>query len=168
MSAINGIFVSLDTADPWWAGTDDHLYLGVVGTVGGREFALDNRSVDDFEPGVMTYRIGPGAHVFGGIIPDHAGGQLANMTICLPNVTHVYLRKQGDRSSSGDDMWKLDHAFVYLIAPGEPTRVFQSTGVARLGNEYGHTVWLGEVAHSGAFRDARIPIDGVAECEAVD
>lgn len=40
MSDVTGIFVSLTTGGARWAGTNDHQYGGVVGTVGGREFAL--------------------------------------------------------------------------------------------------------------------------------
>ncbi|MEJ2503916.1 MAG: hypothetical protein P8177_11495 [Gemmatimonadota bacterium] len=164
MSHITGIFVSLTTSGVWWAGTNDHLYVGVVGTVGGREFALAVRDFDDFEEGtVVPYSIGPGAAVFGGRIPDTAASALNDMTICLPNVTHVYLRKQGDRTHEGDDAWRLASAYVYLISSSQ-TRVFSSTGAATLGNEHGLQLWLGEVAHSGTYRNARIPIDGVASC----
>lgn len=169
MSTISGIFVSLTTAGQSWAGTDDHLYLGVVGTVGGREFALNVEGFNDFEKGtIVPYSIGPDASVFGGKIPETAPGALAEMIICQPNVTHVYLRKQGDRTYEGDDAWRLSSAFVYLIASGAPTRVFKSTGPATLGNEYGLQVWLAEIGHSGNFLDARIPFEGVADCERDD
>ncbi|MDH3706453.1 MAG: hypothetical protein OES57_10325 [Acidimicrobiia bacterium] len=166
MSAIDGIFVSLDTFNQSWAGTDDHVYLGVVGTVGGREFAVAVSGFDDFEPGhPVTYSIGPGARVFGGHESDTASDALDDMIICLPNVTHVYLRKQGDRSHDADDLWRLDSALVFLIAAGKPTRVFTTTGPTSLGNEVGHTVWLAETAHSGSYRDARMVIEGVAACQ---
>ena len=169
MSNISGIFVSLTTASQWWAGTDDHLYLGVVGTVGGREFALNVEGFNDFEEGtVVTYSIDPGAAVFGGRVPETAPGALAEMTICQPNVTHLYLRKQGDRTFTGDDARRLSSAFVYLIASGSPTRVFKSTGPATLGNEYGLQLWLAEIGHSGSYLNARIPIEGGADCESDD
>lgn len=168
MSEITGIFVSLTTGGQWWAGTNDHLYLGVVGTVGGREFALDVANFDDFEEGtVVPYSIGPDAAVFGGKIPATAPAALNDMLICLPNVTHVYLRKQGDRTHEGDDAWRLNYVYVYLIS-SDITRVFKSTGPATLGNEYGLQLWLGEVAHSGTYRDARIPIEGITECSSND
>jgi hypothetical protein len=161
MSDIEGIFVSLQTGAQWF-GTDDHIYLGVVGTVGGREFALAVDDFDDFEPGDRaTYSIGPAAEIFGGREPDTAAEQLDSMTICLPNVTHVYLRKQGDRSHAGDDAWELQSCFVYLL--GGSTRAFTSTGSAILGNEYGHKVWLAEGIDG--YVDARIPVEGEAECE---
>ncbi len=168
MSNVNGIFVSLSTSNVWWAGTNDHLYLGIVGTVGGREFALAVDGFDDFEEDtVVTYSIGPGAAVFRGKSPAKAGPALAEMVICQPNVTHVYLRKQGDRTHAGDDAWRLNYVFVYLIADSGPTRVFESTGPATLGNEYGLQLWLAEQYHYGEWLDARIPAGGVASCQPV-
>jgi hypothetical protein len=165
MSELTGIFVSLSTSGFSWAGTDDHLYLGVTGTIGGREFALAVAGFDDFEEGsVVTYSIGPGAAVFGGKKPDTAAGTLADMVICQPNVTHVYLRKQGSRSHAGDDAYRMYSAFVYLIS-ATSTRIFVSTGPATLGNEYGHTVWLAEIDHSGDYRNAIIPVEGAASCQ---
>jgi hypothetical protein len=169
MSELNGIFVSLTTGSSTWAGTDDHLYVDVAGTVGGREFALAVDDFDDFEAGtVVPYSIGPGAAVFGGREPDTAADQLERMTICQPNVTHVSLRKQGDRTHAGDDYWELEEVVVYLIAPDTPTRVFVSTGSARFGNEYGNRVYLAEVGHGGNYVDARVPREGVADCEPRD
>lgn len=166
MAKLNGIFVSLTTGAAWWAGTNDHIYIGVVGTVGGREFALNVDGFDDFEEGtVVPYSIGPGADVFGGRTPATAPAELSAMTICQPNVTHVYLRKQGDRTFTGDDAWHLSSAVVYLIASGDPTRVFVSTGPATLANNVGLQVWLAEISHSGDYLNARIPIEGIADCE---
>ena len=54
MSNLTGIFVSLTTGGQWWAGTNDHLYIGVVGSVGGREFALDVAGFNDFEKGTVV------------------------------------------------------------------------------------------------------------------
>jgi hypothetical protein len=166
MSELEGMFVSLTTGSTWsWSGTNDHVYLGVAGTVGGREFALGVDGFDDFEEGtVVTYSIGEAAELFGGKEPATAADVLESMLICQPNVTHVYLRKQGDRTHSGDDLWELDSAFVYLLSD-DSTRVFQSTGSALLGNEYGLKVYLAETAHYGSYLDARIPVEGVAECE---
>jgi hypothetical protein len=166
MSELNGIFVSLTTGAAWWSGTNDHLYIGIGGTVGGREFALAVDDFDDFEEGtVVTYSIGPGADFFGGRKPESASEALDSMTICQPNITHVYLRKQGDRTHEGDDAWQLASVFIYLIAPPAPTRVFTSTGSATLGNEYGLQLWLAEIGHGGNYLNAHIPVDGVADCE---
>ena len=154
------------TADnPPWAGTDNHVYLGVVGTVGGREFALGVPAFDDYEAGSSVgYSIGAAAENFARKKPLHGDAAFDDMMICQPNVTHVYLRKQGNLSHDGDDLWRLESAFVYLLGP-DVTRVFGTTGPATLGNEYGLQLWLGEVAHSGNFRNARIPIEGIADCQ---
>jgi len=64
-----------------------------------------------------------------------------------------------------DDVWRLDSAVVLLLARNRPTRVFHASGPASLGNEVGHTVWLAETSHSGAYRDARLVIDGVDPSE---
>lgn len=165
MSEITGIFVSLTTGTGQWSGTDDHIYVGICGTVGGREFALNVEDFDDFEERTTVgYSIGSGADPFGGREPETAERQFEKMTICLPNVTHVYLRKQGDRTHSGDDYWDLESCHAFLTSD-DMTRTYASTGSARIGNEYGHKIWLAETAHYGSYRDARIPIDGTAECE---
>jgi hypothetical protein len=52
----------------------------------------------------------------------------------------------GDRTHASDDFWELSEARVFLVAEPAPTRTFLSTGTARLGNEFGHTVWLGDGA----------------------
>ncbi len=166
MSEVTGIFVSLKTADsPPWAGTDNHVYLGVVGTVGGREFSLGVPAFDDYEPGSdVGYSIGSAADVFAGRKPLRGDAAFDDMMICQPNITHVYLRKQGNLSHDGDDLWRLERAFVYILGP-TVTRVFSTTGPATLGNEWGLQLWLGEVAHSGSFRNAQIPIEGTADCQ---
>lgn len=43
--------VELETSTESWAGTDDHLYAGVFGTEGGREFNLNVSGFNDYEPG---------------------------------------------------------------------------------------------------------------------
>ena len=49
MSDLTGIAVTLTTAADEDAGTDDHVYLGIIGLGGGREFPLDDPDQDDFE-----------------------------------------------------------------------------------------------------------------------
>ena len=49
MSDLTGITVTLTTAADEDGGTDDHVYLGVIGLGGGREFPLDDPDWDDFE-----------------------------------------------------------------------------------------------------------------------
>jgi Lamin Tail Domain len=121
MSKITGIFVSLTTAGPGWAGTDDELYLGSSEPLEAREFNLNVGGFNDFEAGTtVPYSIGPDAAFFGGKKATTADADLADTLICQPNVTHVYLRKLGGASAKADDAWRLQAAYVYLIASGQP------------------------------------------------
>ena len=59
MAELTGIAATLTTAATENAGTDDHLYIGVIGTGGGREFPLDYPRFDDFEiEQPITYKLG--------------------------------------------------------------------------------------------------------------
>src|SRR5439155_3342187 len=59
MADVEGIVVELETGNQSWAGTDDQLFVGVVGTQGGREFNLNVSGFNDFEPGTkVNYKIG--------------------------------------------------------------------------------------------------------------
>jgi hypothetical protein len=144
MTAITGIFVSLTTAAQSWAGTDDQLYLGVPGRGGGREFNLNVAGFNDFEAATtVMYKIGDVA--FAGLTPITAPGDLTTAPIQIEHVSHVYLRKLGRGSQSADDAWRLESAFVYLIAPPHATRVWSATGPVTLSFEDGLQVWFGEL-----------------------
>ncbi len=96
----------------------------MVGTVGGREFALNVSDFNDFEESTtVTYSIGPGAALFGGKAPATGPAALADAMICQANVTHAYLRKHAGANSSADDAWRLNSAFVYLNQLRPDTRV---------------------------------------------
>lgn len=133
-------------------GTNDHVYLGISGTGGGREFSLDVDGFDDWEPGSkVAYGFGPGPPFSppSAYRPKkestNAADQLSNIDTDITNVTHVYLRKQGDRTPKGDDYWELEECQVFFTsgpAPDGESRVYSLTGPVRLGNEYGHKVWL--------------------------
>jgi hypothetical protein len=143
MSKLNGVTVYLRTGTGRYAGTDDHVYLGVYGPGAGREFALDVDDFDDWEPdSSVDYTFGQSIGV--GMDPKTADDQLSNISISLPDITHAYLRKQGDRTQSGDDYWELSDAEVWLAHSSRDYRAFTLPGTARLGNEYGHKVWLRE------------------------
>ena len=59
MSKVLGIFVELKTENKKHAGTDDHIYIGVVGPGGGREFPLNVSGFNDFEEGTnVKYWLG--------------------------------------------------------------------------------------------------------------
>jgi len=147
MADIEGIVVELTTGSQSWAGTDDQLFLGVVGTGGGREFNLNVSGFNDFEPGTkVNYLIGKEyALALAGSEkrPVTAPGTLsAGSKMDQPSVTHVYLRKQGLMNQDSDDAWRLQEARVWLLNDSDPTRIWESRGALTLSIEDGLQVWL--------------------------
>jgi len=156
MSKLLGIMVTLETSSAAWSGTDDHLYVGVQGTGGGREFPLDVAGFNDFEEGTeVIYKLGTvwaagGAGEKGGsLTPSESspGGwnDPARGTIDLEKVDYVYLRKGGTRSGSADDLYELAEVSVTLYGPTSESRIFSRTEAIRLANEHGLQVWLPEL-----------------------
>ncbi|MGV9821776.1 PLAT/LH2 domain-containing protein [Nocardia xishanensis] len=151
MSHIRGMLVELSTHANRNSGTDDHLYIGVYGTDGGREFPLDAPG-DDFETGTrVTYVLGDVPET----LPEwrrpnfsEPGGPCdpAALHIDLDSVEQVYIRKQAKGfGDSDDDAYQLDTVRVVLRA-GDDGRAFilPTPGSKGLwfGNEYGHQAWL--------------------------
>jgi hypothetical protein len=162
MSNLRGVMVYLVTGSGRYAGTDDLVYLGVYGPEGGREFALDVDEFNDWErDSTNLYKFGPGG---AGMDPRTAEDELYNISISNPDVTHVYLRKQGDRRRDNDDYWELSEAEVYLFHRGG-SRFFSLPGTARLGNEYGHKVWLEERTEGNVHADDQMLREARAEFE---
>jgi hypothetical protein len=156
---VTGIYLSLSTGPEPWAGTDDALYLGLAGTVGGREFFIDTgrlaaNSTKTFKWGDASFNADVEKASVGGTI------------ICRPNLTHVYLRKHGLGSRSADNAWKLQNAFVYIVSDDSATTdVFVTTGPEQLSYETGLIVYLAQTAHLGEFMNRQIPVvDGPASC----
>ena len=148
MADIEGIVVELETGNQSWAGTDDHLFVGVVGTHGGREFNLNVSGFNDFEPGTkVNYQIGKEfALALSG--PEKTpitapASLLTGSKIDQTSVTHVYLRKQGDMSQDVDNAWRLQFARVWLMNSTDPTLIWESRGPLTLSIEDGLQVWLG-------------------------
>ena len=94
-------------------GTDDHIYIGLVGRGGGREFALATEE-EDFEvqpPGkpevflLGSFWDNPAASVpqAKNTLRSAPGGDNdpARFEVDLDLVDYVYLRKQGERSFDG-------------------------------------------------------------------
>ncbi|WP_160093670.1 PLAT/LH2 domain-containing protein [Rhodococcus sp. T7] len=145
------MLVELQTHSESGSGTDDHLYIGIFGTDGGREFPLDSPS-DDFEAGShITYVLGetPASQ------PDwrrpnfsEPGGRCdpAGLGIDLDSVQQVYIRKQARGfTTSDDDAYQLDLVRVILQAGNESRAFILPTTGAKglwLGNEFGHQAWL--------------------------
>src|SRR5262245_47638720 len=153
MSHVRGILVRLETASDSDADTDDHIYIGVVGTRGGREFPLDTAGKDDFEPGLVTYHLGtiwePVPAGAWNPINSTPGGKNdpAQFRIELNEVSHVYIRKQGDLETD-DDAYKLGSVEVTLYAAQVDLtnrRRFRTGDDLWLGNEFGHQAWIPEV-----------------------
>ncbi len=155
---VTGIYLSLTTGSERWAGTDDALYLGLVGTVGGREFfvngAIGANATRSFQWGEAPFNAD--------VVHPSVGGTV----ICRPNLTHVYLRKLGLGSRQADNALKLASAFVYILAEGAGTTdVFVMTGPEQLSYETGLVVYLAQTAHLGEYINRQIPVlDRAAEC----
>lgn len=154
MSTIKGIVVRLKTSTTSWAGTNDHIYIGVVGKQGGREFPLDVRGFNDFEKGTdIKYWFGTvweGGALTGAKKPYQSSPESGKWNdpapdnIELSKVDYVYLRKAGDRTIDEDDAYILDDVTVTLYGSQEDKRVFQTTANIGLANEFGVMSWLRE------------------------
>jgi hypothetical protein len=97
---VTGNYLSLATGPEAWAGTDDALYLGLAGTVGGREFFVDTgrlgaNTTKTFKWGNATFNA------------DVEKASVGGTVICRPHLTHVYLRKHGLGSRRADNAWKM-------------------------------------------------------------
>jgi len=154
MSHVRGMVVNLKTGSGTNDGTDDHIYIGVVGTGGGKEFPLDTSGFNDFEKGSdVTYVLGT---VWDGTVisapgvkhPRFSGGTDFNsprrFRIELNDVTQVYVRKGGTRKSDGDDAYRLDELDVTLYGANPQSRSFGTNRDMKLGNEFGLQIWLPE------------------------
>jgi hypothetical protein len=165
MSDLTGIAVTLTTAADEDGGTDDHVYLGIVGLGGGREFPLDDPDQDDFElEPPVRYKLGATWEtVSASRFPRQSKpGQVndpAFMPIEFELVYAVYLRKQGDNSTEDDDAYRLSDAKVVLYGPASPLkRTFTLRRRSKgpwLANENGHVVYLAEVGGGGPGIAAR-------------
>jgi hypothetical protein len=151
MTLLKGILLKVDTDHRSWAGTDDRMYIGVVGTAGGREFAVDVRRFDDFEPNTDVL------YIFGTVWDGNAAsgakkpvGYLNSyndpdlIDIGLEEVTQVYIRKTGTRRSDRDDAYLMDSVSVGLYGGSSERRSFVCMQEIRMSNESGLQVWLHE------------------------
>jgi hypothetical protein len=156
---VTGIYLSVTTGSEDWAGTDDALYLGLAGTVGGREFYLDTGRLSANT--TKTFKWGD-AIFNADVVKASVGGTV----ICRPNLTHVYLRKHGAGSRRADNAWKLASAFLFIVSDESPTTdVFVTTGPEQLSFETGLVVYLAQTAHLGEYVNRQIPVlDTPATC----
>ena len=154
MADLLGIIARVVTGNDSRDGTDDRVYLGVVGTGGGSEFPLDVPDLEDFERGSdATYWFG---EVWdGGALTEASRAREGDgendprsRFIDLDRVRYVYLRKHRHTWSSGDSLI-LDECTITLYGTSARSRVFQikpgSRGhQAQLGDRYGLRVYLTE------------------------
>jgi hypothetical protein len=163
VTPLKGIAVFLRTSnDVSDAGTDDHIYVGLVGTGGGREFALATPE-EDFEPqpsgqdelflfGTIwdsTVTSNPSAKKPNASEPG-GNNDPARFLVDMELVDYVYLRKQGSLSLDGDDEYALRSVTVLLygngpVAPTARQFDFVMSGEKPwlwLANENGHVVYL--------------------------
>jgi hypothetical protein len=165
---LTGIQVVLTTSpdDGDVAGTDDHLYIGIVGKGGGREFPLDSEE-ENFEPGTEVFALGsvpgPTSPLWKYPIESKPGElndpELQNLD--LEQVDYVYLRKQGERSPDGDDFYALGSVDVVLYGPAnaDPSLQFKrhfhfnrkTIKSLWLANPRGHVVYLPAIDDNGVF-----------------
>lgn len=108
------IRVVIDTADGAFTSTDDWVYLGFAGPGGGREFNLDRRRVNDFQPG-KTYSAALGD-------PNTdlkwvRSGAVRELRLDLDSIRLPYLRKHIHPTRADDDLWKIDTVTIDFIGP---------------------------------------------------
>lgn len=152
MSHVRGMVIRLKTKDQAWAGTDDHIYIGIFGKGGGREFPLDVKNFNDFERGDdIRYHLGTvwdGTVLPGTKKPKYSepGGRNnpAWHHVDLDKVDYVYIRKAGSKSTSGDDAYKFDYVEVTMYGTNPESRTFSQSEDLWLANEYGHVAYLVE------------------------
>lgn len=156
---VTGIYLSLTTGAESWAATDDALYLGLAGTIGGREFFVDAGRLAAGSR--KTFKWGEASFP-----ADVEKASVGGTVICRPNLTHVYLRKLGLGSRRADNAWQLDNAFVYIVSDeAATTDVFVTTGPEQLSYETGLIVYLAQSAHLGEYMNRQIPVlDSAASC----
>lgn len=154
MSKLLGITVGLKTGPGQWSGTDDHIYVGIQGKGGGREFPLDVAGFDDFEAG--TYVI----YLLGQVWVSGVSGKKekkpfessqggwndpGKWDIDFDKIDYVYIRKGGTRAAKDDDLYEMDEIEVAIYGTQPQSRIFKHKGYIRLANEYGLQIWLPEI-----------------------
>lgn len=151
MSHVRGMLVRLRTHTSGGAGTDEHIYIGVAGPGGGREFPLDVTDFNDFEAGTdVKYWFGSvwdGGALAGAKNPfkGQSWNRPAFWRIEMEQVNQVYVRKaSGNTKGMEDDAYKMDEVEVTLYGTNPSSRTFSRTTNIWLGNEYGLQVWLPE------------------------
>jgi hypothetical protein len=169
MPQLTGMFVTLITSDettPGDPGTDDNMYIGVVGTGGGREFPLASPDKDFVKGATQNFALGQPwepiqvgtqeSFPFGVPVPSTPvdpkkppNNDPKLVPLDVAQVTHVYLRKTGttrggttyEGDEDGDDAYRLQEATVKLYGPASPSKrvfIFKPNPANEL-----KSVWMG-------------------------
>ncbi|MDJ0823473.1 MAG: hypothetical protein QNJ09_16890 [Paracoccaceae bacterium] len=182
MPNIKNIIVTLKTGNALKAGTDDHLYVGVVGRGSGGEFNLStpmpgddyNRNelrihylgpepADPRDPNAMpTDAVRPDKSVYDPTFGETSGiNDPERRAIDIEDVEYVYIRKVGPRKSGYDDPWQLEAIQVVLMTvstehdpTGRPWTQYYALGPAPVGAPaIGHDDVVGWEASGSPARD---------------
>jgi hypothetical protein len=160
MVQLTGMAVTLATANDSDSGTPDQLYIGVIGSGGGREFPLlEDAEIFNAAEG-KKFALGliwegsfiDGATKFPLRSKPGKDNDPALIPVDVDRVGFVYLRKQGDNTFNGDNGFQLFGLRVVLYGPTAPSkRLFEFLNGAGnpllwLANENGHVVYLQEKA----------------------
>jgi hypothetical protein len=152
MSTVVGILVKLDISGAPGSGTDDPIYLGVMGKQGGREFPLNRSGDNDWEAGSKAYyAIGtvpceerPDAAPFAARSEPGKRNAPDRFDIGADSIDSVYLRKREGVSSITDDAVSILKANVIIHDSdnGKKHWSLESKLGVWLGTEYGSRVAL--------------------------
>ncbi len=168
MAQLTGMADTLVTAqDNEESETDEHLYIGVVGTGGGREFPLFDTDNPEFKPGLNKYALGeiweggiivPGTTRFPNRSNVGKDNDPALAPLDIDKVAFVYIRKQDKHGTYDDNAYRLKQLVVVLYGPVQPSRrIFRFDGESPvwIGNEHGQVIYLAEARVAG--------LEGVAD-----
>jgi hypothetical protein len=150
MTHLRGMVVRLVTGNDKFAGTDNMIYIGVVGKDGGREFPLDVGDFDDFEKGTdIKYHLGTvwdGNALNGTKKPKQSTPGLANdpkwHRVDLNEIDYVYIRKEENHGDHAQ--YQMDLVEVTLYGVNPISRTFAEYDEIYLGKNVGLICYLPE------------------------
>lgn len=154
MVQLTGMQVILNTSSSNEAGTDSHIYIGVIGKGGGREFALASPKEDfvtgdqeQFALGFIYEPVINGDTKFPKLSQPGKNNDPAFYPLDMDRVDYVYLRKQGNETEEDDDAYRLKDVKVVLYGPAAPSKktfVSVINDPLWIANEHGHVIYLQE------------------------
>jgi hypothetical protein len=156
MPQLTGLAVTLSTADDEDSKTDDHLYIGVVGSGGGREFQLFSSEDEDKDLNTGEIeKFAPGVIREGGFVDG---------------ATKFPLRSSPGEDIPAPDSRSLISSLRSFIGPRrlrEWQPVMPASGGSRVRNPRSHPVrelggsWRG--VHARGARGARVAADAMTD-----